>query len=358
MGLGWQSPPDCRRDGLLHGLSYHRLQAFGETRNGERKAVVAAEEEAPGAVMNLKQSARQWVLQNLPYDLSDASLVAHLNGLDAHALLVAYHNWMNRLVKPQARAVHKSRAFQQNPLMTQRASDLTQIVADIEAGRDLTKYLGRNIARAVVRQPGSPRADLDLMLNEWDVHHLHISTQVETNGFVSRTGPLLFAMFKPQAAYLIDIMPHGSWTRIHVLTVVADEWPNEGLLNEIRGAIAGTYFQPTDRERAVLRGKHVNATFEYGRKVFRPAGGLMTSGTTLAATRAADQLLNHVEVFEQWVAQNPEGLRSAFEQRGLVFPDNPRFEFAISGDGYGVIEINSGAWLNAKEIARLIKLKR
>src|ERR1019366_10197639 len=98
----------------------------------------------------------QWVLQNLPYDRGDASLVAYLNGLDAHDLLVVYHNWMSRLVKPQPRTVHKSKAFQQNPLTTQRASDLAQIIGDIEQGRDLKKYLSRDIVRAVAQVPGKP----------------------------------------------------------------------------------------------------------------------------------------------------------------------------------------------------------
>jgi hypothetical protein len=94
--------------------------------------------------VNLTESARQWVLKNLPYDRGDAALVAYLNGLAAHGLLVVYHNWMNRLVKPQPRVVRKSKAFQLNPLTIQRASDLAQIIADIEQGRDLTKYLSRD----------------------------------------------------------------------------------------------------------------------------------------------------------------------------------------------------------------------
>ena len=162
--------------------------------------------------VDLKESARQWVLQNLPYDSEDTSLVSYLNSLNAHRLLVIYHNWMNRRVKPQPRIVHKSKVFQQNPLTAQRASDIAQIIDDIKQGRDLTKYLSRDIVRAVVQIPGQPqRRDLDLMLNSWGVHHLHISTQVEPDGFVRRDRSLLFVVFKPKAAYLVDIMRHGEW---------------------------------------------------------------------------------------------------------------------------------------------------
>jgi hypothetical protein len=91
--------------------------------------------------MDLNESVRQWVLRELPYDRTDAALVAYLTGLDAHRLLVVFLNWSSRKIKPQPRTVHKSKAFQQNSLATQHGNDLAQIIADIEQGKDLTKYL-------------------------------------------------------------------------------------------------------------------------------------------------------------------------------------------------------------------------
>ena len=178
--------------------------------------------------MSLVESTRQWVLTNLPYDRGDAARVAHLAGLDAHGLLVVYHNWISRLVKPQPRAVHKSKAFQRNPMAAKRANDLAQIIADIEHGRDLKKYRSRDIDRTPAKAPGARhRRDLDLMLNNWGVYHLHISSIVESDGFVKRGGPLLFVSFTSDAAYVIDIMMHGDWNRDHVLEVLASEWPHE-----------------------------------------------------------------------------------------------------------------------------------
>jgi hypothetical protein len=71
------------------------------------------------------------------------------------------------------------------------------------------------------------------MLNDWGVHHLHISTQVGVDGYVRRGGPLLFPVFRPQVAYLIDIMGHRDWTRHHVLEMLATEWPNEGAIHDL-----------------------------------------------------------------------------------------------------------------------------
>ena len=35
----------------------------------------------------------------------------------------------------------------------------------------------------------------DLLLNSWNIHHLHLSEEPFKNGFFKRTGPVLFCMF-------------------------------------------------------------------------------------------------------------------------------------------------------------------
>lgn len=292
--------------------------------------------------MDLKESVRQWVLRELPYDPGDAALVAYLTGLDAHALLVAFYNWNSRRVSPLHRLVHKSKAFQQNPLATQRASELAQIISDIEQGQDLRKYLSRDIVRAPVRAPGSNRRDLDLMLNDWGIHHLHISSIVEADGFVKRDGPLLFVSFTPHAAYLIDIMTHRDWTRDHVLEVLAGEWPNEGVIHDMGAAPPNSI---TERQRANLRGNHYNSAFTYAGRAFKPAGGMMSNGTTLTAWLAARHVLGKIDIFERALANNQHRLASEFEQHGFAFPDT-ELEFAIREDGPGIMETKTGTWIN------------
>jgi hypothetical protein len=113
--------------------------------------------------MGLTENARQWVLRELPYDRGDPALVIFSRVRRPQA---SCH--LPQLGQPagedQPRTVRKSSAFQKNPLTTQRANDLAQIVADIEQGRDLKKYLSRDIVRASVRAPGAGRRpDLDLL---------------------------------------------------------------------------------------------------------------------------------------------------------------------------------------------------
>jgi len=292
--------------------------------------------------VNLTESARQWVLAKLPYDRRDAALVAYLNGLDAHGLLVVWHNWTSRLVQPQPWTVHKSQAFQQNQVTTQRAGELSLLIDDIEQGRDLTKYLSRDIARAPAKVPGAKRRpDLDMMLNDWGVHHLHISSTVEADGFVKRDGPLLFVSFTPDAAYLIDIMTHGDWTRDHVLAVLADEWPNAGVIHKIPNLTSN--IRVTEEQRSNLRKNRYVAAFEHNGSVYMPAGGMMADGTTIVAWAETRHLLGRIEALEKALVNNPRCLTSDFERSGLVFPNKPEFQFAIREDGAGIIEPRNGS---------------
>src|SRR5579883_318247 len=295
--------------------------------------------------IDLKESVRQWLINNLPYDRNDQALCAELQEKDARELLIVYHNWMSRHVRPVPRTVRKSQAFTSNPIVQQRASDLAVIIQDIEQGRDLTRYLSRGIKTVAdsASKPLNRRRDLDLMLNDWNVHHLHISTQLEADGFVKRDGPLMFAAFQPNVAFLIDVMQHGDWTREHVIRVIADEWPDEGIIHEIKGndryKVVGLAAKYTEKEHQELRAAGINVLCEIDGRVFMPGGGMVSVGTTVRASRAADQLLMELEKFETFVRNNPDQMREAFVQHGVQYPDEPRFEFVfLHPEGYGVVE--------------------
>jgi hypothetical protein len=277
--------------------------------------------------------------------LRPVGLVAYLNGLDAHAALVVYHNWANRLVPSQPRTIRKSRAFEQNPLTAQRASDLALLIADIEQGKDLRKYLSRGIVRTPVKTPGGRRPDIDLLLNDWGVHHLHISSLVEPDGFVKRDGPLLFVSFTAATAHLIDIMQHGDWCRDHVLEVLASEWPNESVIYEMRSPTPTSPNAITEQQRANLRANGYNAAFAFNGKTFF-SRGMMSGGVTMEGWLYARNLLHRIQEVEKVLAENPGRCAAIFEQHNVKFPDEPEFVFAIGDDGPSILEKRTGTCIS------------
>jgi len=74
------------------------------------------------------------------------------------------------------------------------------------------------------------RHEVDLMLNAWGVHHMHLATALTRKGHVRRTKQLLFVVFHPEDAYLVDIGDHNSFHQRRVLEVIARTWPDAGIL--------------------------------------------------------------------------------------------------------------------------------
>lgn len=285
--------------------------------------------------IDLKAVIRKWAIDTLPYDHNDSDVVTEINGKDARELLIIYHNWMSRHVFAAPRKVHVSAAYTVNPVTTQRKADLDALIAKIEKGEELKPHLSTRVG--VVLEPSrkklSRRKDLDLMLIEWEVHHLHISQQMQADGFVERDDPLLFAVFNRADAYLIDIMTHRDFNRDHVLEIMAREWPQARLLHELIAPpgqkILGLARHYSEDDRNLLRKAGINALVEIDGKVYKPAGGISTAGTSIRASLAADQVIRATERLEAALVNDPQQFQKFAQDYGTMWPKNPTFEFGL-----------------------------
>ncbi|MAQ37891.1 MULTISPECIES: hypothetical protein [Thioclava] len=288
----------------------------------------------------LYESVRQWVLAHLPFNKSDVALAAYVNGLDAHKLLVTYHNWQSRLISEAPRTVHASAALSANSLAAQHALALNAISADISKGNSLTKYLSRGvtISAQLPRNQAKlqKRRDLDLMLNDWGIHHLHLSKTVEADGFVTRSGPLLFAYFRENDAYLLDIAAHGNWTSEQLVKVLIAEFPNSGAFVEMRG-VADLGKKPTEDERRRLRNVAINVPLVINGTAYMSTAGMVTAGTSIAATREADHVLIAISEFARIWHETPEKVRAAVKESAHSLPDTPEFVFDVIEDAGPIV---------------------
>jgi len=297
--------------------------------------------------MGLTDGLCNYVLANLPYDRDDPDVDAALRAMPPGQLLVTYINWQNRLISASPRKVLLSPVFDNNPVALERSTAIKEIVTDIERGRDLTKYLSRGVKVGFALPPNTTkkqlnrRQELDLLLNDWGIHHLHISTTVEADGFVERDEPLIFAVFKEQAAFLIDVMNHREWTNEHLIQVVVRTWPDAGLAFELKGAIPSnqTY---TAEERAKLRGAGISSFVNIDGRAFMPSSGISTAGTSTRASMTAMRILRTLKKFEDEVKANPVGVVNFIRQNGGKVRGDPAFEFSFFDQGFGVTETTSG----------------
>jgi hypothetical protein len=285
--------------------------------------------------VNFEEDIRRHVLGHLPHDPGQAAALA---AKDAADLLIIYFNWVNRAVPAKPRMVHCSTALSANPLTgdPRYKPALDKIVAALKAGDDIKPHLSKDILCGYGLGAGW-RRDLDLMLNDWGIHHLHLSTVIEADGFAKRTGPLLFAVFRPADAYLIDIMEHGAWTREHAIQVIVREWPGKELVGEMYGL--GLEAPLSAQERETLRNKHINAYVEVDGKLYMPSSGLSTSGVATQHVIAADRIMYEISAFRAMIQRKPEYINRAFVDNGVVPPPtlDLHFEFLEDG-GYGIVE--------------------
>ena len=168
-------------------------------------------------------------------------------------VLGRWFNWQDRLISPRPRAVHDSAELLASKEAQGNAADLAQIRSEIESGADLTPRLAPRARTAYTptsdQGPLQRRRDLDLLLSDWGIHHLHLAHAPQ------RSGLLLFVVFRPDDAYLLQLLPHGSWAKESLVEIIVRNWPDTGLMmGQLKGAIGLS--QPiSEADRQKLRGR-------------------------------------------------------------------------------------------------------
>jgi hypothetical protein len=308
--------------------------------------------------VDLLRDLRDDVTKQLPYDETDAALAAELSSLPLGELVARFFNWLERLIHPHPRQVLESQQFIAQAVPALEQAYLERIIEKIAAGADLNSHLSRGIIHGFIKEIPPPakknlgrRRDLDLLLNEWGIHHLHLPDVLDSDGFVRRDPTLdkdllLFAMFRPERAYLLDVLPHGVWTKEGLVEVAVRNWPDAGLFITPKGVVRLS--QTTkERDRQKLRSAGVSAFIEIDGKVFYGAtGGLTSAGTSLQSTRRAHHLLNTLADLHKKLDSDPQHLRPQVESAGKTYPENPEFHLIFArmrmGWGFAIREAVSG----------------
>ena len=240
-------------------------------------------------VDELERQIRDHVLRVMPPDPSGELAAAPL-----HSLLLTYGNWRSRFVHPHPRTAYLASNLQASSKFTEHKTAVEAIIAAIEAGDDLTPHLSRGIKTAYVPQAQRDerlhrRSDLDLLISDWGLHHLHLTTEMESDGFVKRTGDLLFAAFTHGDAYLIGIYTHGSWALRELVEILVREWPDNSAVN---ASLSGGKLvrSVSEEEHMRLRKGGVATLVEVDDKVVMPGLGMTTAGTPLRVTLRVNKI--------------------------------------------------------------------
>ncbi len=233
-----------------------------------------------------------------------------LAGVDLASVVITYLNWRSRYIPARPRDVNLASELLASPKYTEHRVAVDELVRKIQVGEDLKPHLSRAVATAYVPQASRPRkahrrADLDLLVADWSIHHLHLSTTIAGDGFAERSDDLLFGHFADHDAYLIGIFPHGMWATKEIARVCVRNWPSAEIFHEARGVLGLAQPDADDDSRLRLRQAGVTSFLEIDGKVFMPQGQT-TAGTPMHATQSSNQLMHALRRLRDDLAARPK----------------------------------------------------
>ena len=173
---------------------------------------------------------------------------------------------------------------------------------------------------------------LDGLLFDWGIQHLHLGEKLVAPGYVERTGNVLFAIFKPNDVYFVDIRDHEGWSDKALLDTVNRNWPELLSCYKIDGK---SEYNPTNTDITQLRKKGVNAMIELadGNSYISMCGGITTAGTSMNAARTYVELIRMLNGVENQIHKNVRYFSKSFRPKGRAMLNRFRFVFVCRRDG-------------------------
>jgi hypothetical protein len=220
---------------------------------------------------------------------------------DLRDVCEAFLHLADKVPDPRPRQVHVSRKLQTRVslLAADLQTALNHVTSMLKTGADL---------RPILSTRATEPDDWDKLLSQWAVHHLHLRAPLNSSGDLTpRRGELLFAMFKGDDVFLIDVMNHRSFLKLELLEVLRANWPH---LVEIESALLPGNLL-TETERAAVRKKNGNevVTFRDGAVALPPGSGTMASGLPVDVIVSSARLLYWVRETQAGCLRNSSKIR-------------------------------------------------
>jgi hypothetical protein len=152
-----------------------------------------------------------------------------------------FMNWLSRRVHPHPRQVNIAQGFFELPAVQANRNEVEALLAKISKGADLNPHLSEDVQEGYCLHPPGRKdgKDFDLLLNEWAIHHLHLSSEPTKRGFNKRTDDLLYVIFGCGVAFVLAVARHRAWTDRKLIEIAVSSWPQQKLFFSLAGVLAG-----------------------------------------------------------------------------------------------------------------------
>jgi len=246
--------------------------------------------------------------------LAVCGLTPPADGID---VVAQYLNLERRRVAPRARLVSVARGLVPTALI---ADAYRELLRKLEHGEDVTPHLSRSVLRDADYHDG--------LLDDWGMHHFHLGTSLEADGMVARTNELVFAIIRPNDAYVAGIHLHGQWAVHALIDAVQENWPE--LLRPL-ALCPGPRLSPPEHARARRSNLHVVTVLANGMPVLGAGGGITSSGHSLAVSVRTMRIREEVDELERRFNTMVPEIQTHLERS--VDACTPRFRLMRDPDG-------------------------
>lgn len=209
---------------------------------------------------------------------------------------IDYIEATNRIIPPRNFETELSTELMASPDFSVYQNAIQQILSNFESGISNRAYHSKGVLN---------QGTQDLLLNDWGIYHFHLGATVESDGFISRTGPVLFFKINGSQIYFLDILEHGQanpdvWVDEHLIRILKNNWPDYVEKFRMRGMVGNQMF--TARERKGMRKHGASSPISIdGDLYIAPGMGLASSGTASRYVSRAANALNKIEKYQNYL---------------------------------------------------------
>lgn len=201
-----------------------------------------------------------------------------------------YQRYKCRIIDVRPRQVLEPQNF---TIPSNYSTAYQAIVSDITDGKPLKKYQSRNLKKLDYD---------DDMLSHWNIQHFHLGEVLESDGFMKRSGDLLFIHFTKSKAHIVGIFSHGDWCDLDIIEILHKNWPSQ--LNEYK--TENTSQVLSEAEIKTLRKRNINSTItvQDGTEYISPGIGVTSNGVSISATMNSQRVIAMFENAFQAIKDN------------------------------------------------------
>ncbi len=219
--------------------------------------------------------------------------------------------------------VYFSKQLQNNLKYNNFKTVIEDIKNKAQDGQGLTQYLSKGIVKNL-KEP-------DRLLNDWGIIHMHLSNDIQADGFCKRTNELLFVyrnFLNSTDMYFLDIFEHGRWNEKEIVEIIHKNWPES--IRYFKIDCLEICHNPTNNEIKDLRKSNINSAIELsdGTAYMAIGGGMTMTGTNMWSMMDQINSLKFFRKIEKEIAEesgiSAENLSLTLENGKLVIKSNNR----------------------------------